>query len=224
MTEAQEAILDRLMVEEVIGVKSTGPLGLAAKALRVCCQGQPYYARTLGYPIILRQALNTANEALPGTEERRKFAIPFFSAVAPRRKAPPLNSIRHIEIALWGGLRVHPLVCRVDCPFALGIQAEVSEFLTIRRLPATAPRRHAIHCPALLTRDCGEGELHLSAEYSAFEALTFVGEAARRQANSLWPNPSACVAADRAARVAALVEGATGAIDFCLALAREVGL
>jgi hypothetical protein len=224
MTDAQEAILDRLMVEEVIGVKSAGPLGLAGKALQPRSQEQRGCARTLGYPTILRQALNAANEALTGTDERRKFAITFFSGVAPRRKAPSLNSIRHIEVALWAGLRIHPLVCRADCPCAQDIQADASVFLTTGRLRAILTRRPPTHCPALVMRDYSDEELRISAEYSAFLSLTFVLEAAWRHMGRRWPLPSACGAARCAARVTALVEGATGASDFCLALAREVGL
>jgi hypothetical protein len=229
MTEAQEAILDQLMVAETIGAPwESGPLGVALRALaagelRTCRDA----ARALGYPALLCQALHSANAILETAEDRRKLAVTFFSEVAPRPRAPRLTRRRYAEVALWGALRVHPLVCRPRCPYARRLSRAIRDSLADPEshplLQQPDPERK---CPADITRGwgfvCWDKQ---PPEYCASAALRYAFYASWSIAHyDRWPGSDSRRAAGYAARAAALVEGVTGAVDFCLAQAREVGL
>lgn len=225
MTEAQEIILDRLMVEEMIEAKGEStPLGLAFQALDGCLSGRREFTRTLGFPPILRQALHAANATLERTDDRRELAITVFSVVAPRRKSPALGRQRQIEVALWGALRVHPLVCRAACPHAASIEKSVKHALATRRASSLKLPSGPVCCPAAVTRDSFDAALYGSSpEQAASAALAYVvgfGWMSSRH----WHVDNCRWAGGFAARVATMVRGAAGASDFCLALAREVGL
>jgi hypothetical protein len=226
MTEAQEMILDRLMVAELIGVQGpAGPLGLAVEALGpLRGAGGSRIPRTLGWPGILRQALQAASAALEGLEQRRQVAVTFFSVVAPRRKAPALGPSRQVELALWCALRVHPLVCRRGCPCAGYVEEAVRGFLAERRPSAAKWPRGPLRCSAVLPRDWSDVGPHGSPEESASAALGCALSVASLRDSGWYSVGNAKWAGWHAARVAALVKEVKGAVSFCLALAREMGL
>jgi hypothetical protein len=226
MTEAQEAILDQLMVAETIGAPwASGPLGVALRALaagelRTCGDA----TQALGYPALLCQALHSANGTLATADERRQLAVTFFSEVAPRPQAPRLTRRRYAEVALWGALRVHPLVCRASCPYTRRLSRAIRDYLAD---PAPHPLQPELagNCPAEITRDWGCIGWYKSPEHCARSALRYAYCAAWMIAHyDRWPGSESRRAACYAARTAALAEGVAGAVDFCLALAREVGL
>jgi hypothetical protein len=225
MTDAQEAILDQLMGARNIGVQwMSGPLGLAVQALTSRVMGiRKDATRTLGYPMLLCQAVQAASATLRDVDERRKFAISFFSSVAPSRRMPRLTPQQHAEVALWCGRQVHPMVCREDCPYLIRVAEVVGESLANRK-------RHRLHtyieehCPGVSTRDWSNVAWTASPDHWAIVALSDALDTARAVGEGNWPGKGSNRAARDAARVAALAEGVEGALGFCLALAREVGL
>ncbi|HYT94185.1 MAG TPA: hypothetical protein VEL76_36045 [Gemmataceae bacterium] len=224
MNEAQEVILDRLMVVKKIGVQwATGPLGLAIQALQSrSLRGRRDVTRTLGYPLFLCEALRGANGALETVDDRRKLAITFFSEVAPRPKADQLTGQQHVRAALWCAQKAHPLVCQEDCPFAVRLGAIISAYLTGSKVPKN-PDGPPI---CLRAKQCVWGEVScvLSPEHYAICAFNYAVSAAGWAANKRWPGKYSSWAVRDAAQVAAVVHGVAGAVDFCLALAQQVGL
>jgi hypothetical protein len=223
MTELQEAIVDRLMVVKKIGVQwATGPLGVAVKAV----EGRGMFSRgditdTLGYPMLLCKALHSANTTLESVDDRRTLAITFFSEVAPRPKRPRLTPVQHVRVALWCAESIHSLVCRADCPCTGRVGKLVQGYLTTGRVEQG---QSVPSCPAVGASHYWLVPYSESPAYFALLALNAAESAAGSAATKTWSGKHSSTAATYAARVAATVKGLAGAIDFCLALARQVGL
>jgi hypothetical protein len=227
MTELQEAIVDRLMVADKIGVRwATGPLGLAVEALQLrgMIPARSDATRTLGYPLLLCRALHTASSTLRTADDRGKLAITFFSETPPRPGGLRLSPAQQVATVLWSARRVHPSLCREGCPFAVRLGNRVNRYLAEGRLPPVRSRPPS--CPALQARARSDGvaSLRRSAEWSALKAFKAAESAAGTAQLGAWPGEHSARGAAHAARVAALANGVTGAIDFCVGLAREVGL
>jgi hypothetical protein len=225
MTEAQEAILDRLMVANKIGVQwPSGPLGLAIQAMQSrVMRGRKDVSQTLGYPMLLCQALHGASSALGDIDDRRKLAVTFFSALAPRPRKFRLTPRRHAEVALWCGQWIHPLVCREDCPYLVRVLQAVRDAL-VNHDPDILRGLKKMRCPAVLTRDWSRVTWPRSPERTAIEVLNEARAATFAVSDKRWPGKMSNRAARDAAHLVGLVRGVEGTVDFCLALAREVGL
>jgi hypothetical protein len=225
MTDLQEAIVDRLMVVKRIGVQwANGPLGLAIEALKARKMvGRADVTDTLGYPMVMCKALHNASNNLQSADDRRKLAITFFTAVAPRASAPRLTPKQHVRVALWCGQRAHLFVCRADCAFFTGVRERVDGYLAGGQLPDGG--ESVPPCPVLKARRWwGESVAPESLEYAVLRACNHAESAAQFTARQVWAGKHSFMAAGCAARVASRVKGLPGAVDFCLALAQQVGL
>jgi hypothetical protein len=151
---------------------------------------------------------------LAAADDRRTLAITFFSGVSPRAQASRLTPPQHVRTALWCAQWVHPLVCAPDCPRVADVVERVHGYLATGALP---DGKSVAGCPALLTYP---GELSNAAAQVVDEAEL----AASAALNKSWPGKHSGAAAAHAARIATLVEGVAGAVEFCLALAQQVGL
>ena len=228
MTDQQEIILDRLMGSDKIGrYWTTGPLALAVRALQEKkLTSKKDAAQALGYPGVLCHAIQGASSFLKTVDERRTLAVTVFTDVPPHPQVPRLARRRSVELALWCALRVHPLAHRDQCEFAQLVVRRVKEYLD-----GAAPAASALNaltsdqqrCPSQQrgvwsvwhssVAGCAFGSLHYAAEVLRCAALT--GRGMGKYLNLVGRD---------AARVPTVANGVAGAIDFCVALAREVGM
>jgi hypothetical protein len=219
MDHRQEIILDRLVGAKRIGVQyRSGPLGIAVEAL---VEKKLVHRRdakaALGFPKLMCQGIQGANNHLPGIEERRSLAISFFSAVKPHEKPPRLTARRHAEIVLWAARRVHPLVCREDCPYLLA----VVRWMAANPSAAAVPREvdDEAGCSAW-TNPGVRNHRRGTASYQAIRALNYV----HVTVTASRPGDTSQYGPLHAGAAAALHGGAATAADFCIGLARELGL
>jgi hypothetical protein len=224
MNDLQEVIIDSLIGAPASAFETaSGPIDIALKALKeaqLTRRKDP--AMVLGYPKLLCAAFSGASAGLASVDDRRQLAVTIFSDLPPRPQAPILSSRRVVEIALWSAQRVHPLVCRADCPHLESVSKNIIKELDN---PAGSWSHVLSHTP--FRQQC-------AADYSGFpkwhDQCGHAGEAMRHTAEACvasartWPGVEAGTAVGSAARVPALVQGLAGAIDFCLALAKELGM
>lgn len=225
MTPLQECILDRLIGADKIGVLwNSGPLGLAVKALKERkLTGRRDAAQALGYPMMLCHALQGASSVLPSVDDRRRLAMSVFATVPPRDKAPRLTPRRHVEIALWCARWVHPLVCREDCPFFQEIAVRAESYLAGGRVgrPFTVGESA---CAAGRMGRSASSDWSTTPKGYAVATCYRVLEAAADASHGTWPGMHSNLAGRDAARVCARAQGTDAAVEFCLELARELGM
>jgi hypothetical protein len=229
MTPEQDVIIDRLTGSAKIGVQwKSGPLNIAVQALRdkkLVTRGDA--SQALGFPSMLCYALNGASTRLTDLEDRRKFAVSFFNEVAPKAKPPRLTRQRHVEMALWVARRMHPLACSSDCPYLEHVAQLAERFVALGEvIPPADVRREEQRCSCITNRSwqgLSWEAWRSSPQGRALTALQFAGEAAA-VAPYRSPNSQSNWVAREGARLAVQKEGLEGAVVFCVALARELGL
>jgi hypothetical protein len=134
-----------------------------------------------------------------------------------------------VEIALGASRRVHPLVCREDCPLMTAVVPLIERYLT-QGVRADQEERAVFfrdrhQCATILPRDQNNEwqTWYLTPQYHAWAAIHNTWDPAGGVVNR-----SASVYAQRAlgnaARVPAQVTGWEVALEFCLGLAKELGL
>lgn len=231
MNHLQDLILDRLIGTPKIGrFWKNGPLALAVQALQekqLTAHSDATLA--LGFPMAMCEALQGASHVLKKMEERRELAVAFFAEVPPQPARPRLTQRRHVGIARWAAYRVHPLVCRKTCPTLKQTDGFLARFERGGALDWAVLNAHHISdsCRASWTTyiECRQQPQpwYLTAESYGWYALQYT-----RQTALTLPRPLGAEYGPRvqrfAARVEALVNGKDGALDFCLALAKELGL
>jgi hypothetical protein len=222
MNAALEAIFDQL-----IGAgDDTFPaeMPLTAFVLRVL-RDAGLTSRTdpsmaLGHPKLFGAALDAASSVLPALEDRRQLALTVFTDVPLRAKPPIISAQQYLELALWGARRAHPLVCRADCPWVEVVVRYVERRL--KNPQSRAIRRDILRageeqCPLL--RDMLPDRRRILGSQALAGAL--------RTAETIkhsWPGVEAIGGIAAASRLVALVEGIAGATEFCLTLARRLGM
>jgi hypothetical protein len=228
VTDAQELILDGLMGAATLdGKRPSGVLGVAVQALtgrRLRDAGEA--ARVLGYPRILCEALHSAAATLNTRDERRKLGVSFFSECPPRRRLVRLSPRRHAEMALWCARRVHPLLCRADCPFAAFVTRQVEGCLRGELPPRFSGTGTPPACPAAHARESNQDGWYRSPEHDAWWALNIAQNLSACTRSDLPYRPAylSMLAGQRSARVAARLRGVSGALEFCLTLAEALRL
>jgi hypothetical protein len=215
--DLQEVILDRLIGATAADFRDApGPVGLAWRALRDAgLTERTTPALALGFSQVLCQALQEAGACFTELERQREFALAVFAELPPRPKPPHLTAHQHLEIALWCARSAHAFVCLWDCPVAEDLAVRIRCLISGER-----PDRLGLFIPDALWTHCSCQNATAPPEIDAIHALEMARRAAVSHCCGTWPGHSCQKAAGFAARGAALTHGVSGAIDFCLALAR----
>jgi hypothetical protein len=224
MNEFQEAILDRLMVEDRIGEYwKPGPLLLAVAVLQdagLTKHDEPVAA--LGFPPMLCAAVCGAARAARSTDDLRTLAISLFTEVAPTARAAKVPAREQIAAVSWSLARV-PSYCRVPGRVA----AEVG-LLAERYLSGERPKEQTIvRLSNALHRDLeGMSSPHpeRDPERRALSAHYFALHALRRASVNEDPAANAEYTARDVAAAAGLARGVAGSLPYCVELARQLGL
>jgi len=228
MNPFQEVILDRLVgagPDEF--TEHLGPLGLAFQALvdagLIAAHAS---ALSLGYPLLLSSALESAGAMLRGIEDKRQLALAVFTAVPPRPVVAPLPARRQITAALWCARRAHPLICRADCLFLKDAIAQIAHHCDGVPLAADAAARPRFFaCAATNTMVWDAVDMAaITVRCLAYHSIDKVLEAAQAERQSPAVETGSRFSASYAGRLVALQLGAAGAADFCIDLARELGI
>jgi hypothetical protein len=230
MNPFQEVILDRLIGAAHGEFQNHfGPVGLAFQALvDARLVDEKATALDLGYPLILRSALESACAMLRPVEQQRRLAVAVFAEVSPYSPPLPLTPRTQIGAALWCARRVHPLICRADCPFLQDAVTQIEQYLSTN----DAVRPALQISPSVFHTCSASNEIVLDVVKGGMIALYNIGyqiiakalEAARADRDSRSPESSSCEAAGYAAILAARFLGVQGATEFCVSLARELGV
>ncbi len=224
MDESLETILDQLMVAEKIGGRdvNAGPFDLAVTALRNAGLTRRRDAtRALGYPHLLCLALEGACQVLTDVDHRRTIAVSVFSEVPPRPRAPRLSQAELFSVAQWclsyaeAGSASHrrltgpvwPLL--EDCAHGRRLSAATIDTVS-SALYQALPINH--------------GEQPYVAGQLALSAFYFALHAARRADQDQPAQPLLGWVARDVGRLEALTEGVGGAVEYCVSLARQLGM
>jgi len=229
MNHLQDLIVDRLIGTAKIGSYWTnGPLALAVQALQEKqLTSHSDATLALGFPMVLCEALQGANFVLKSMEDRRALAAAFFTEVSPRPQRLKMSGRRYAEIGLWCLRRIHPLICRERCPTLESLGALVRTYLT------DGPLNWQMLRAATTQHRCETVSLRSGAASSQWSSARGHADCALMYSTQLLVvapgfKAFACYYGPRvpreAVRVPALLQGKDGALDFCLALAKELGL
>jgi hypothetical protein len=224
MNEIQETILDTLMVADRIGDRwKPGPLPLALAALQTAGltrRREPGPA--LGFPPLLCAAVEGAATTIRNVDDCRTLAISLFSEISPRKKAPRLTGQQLIAAVLWS-LRGVPAYYAPERAPTREVVGGLEDHLagrpcaeqTIQRLDNALD--HGIESIDSGRVDYVTHRLALSAFYFALHSL-------RRAQKGDDAEDNACLVTRDVARLAGLTQGVTGAIPYCVGLARTLGM
>ena len=228
MNPFQEVILDRL-----VGAGSDeftdelGPLAMAFQALiDAGLIEADASALSLGYPLLLSAALDSGIAMLWEVEDKRQLALQVFSAVPPRPDVTEMPAQQQIKAALWCAQRVHPLVCRADCPYLLDAAAEVAHHCegTPRAEEAAAgPRSFACGANTNVVWDAVANSM-ITLRCLAFHTIDKVVEAAQAAGDHDAAVSASRYSASYAGRIVAHFLGGPGAAALCVDLAHELGV
>jgi hypothetical protein len=226
--DALDAILDRLVGTPIGRNWTDGPLRIAAEVLA----GKPlametYHAkhrtmmaRLIGWPNLLCEGFQGAVGLLE-EDGRRRLAVSFFSAVPPRGKPYRIKSGAPLAAMTELVRRTHPLVCDADCARCAAFLRLADEYR--EQGPVTQEQVRSAwgyHCNVGLHLSRRAVNANDPPERHAAEALRFALGALE---GNLAPHRLRD-AVRESVRVEAHVRGADGAVEVCLALARELGL
>jgi hypothetical protein len=222
--ETLETILDQLMAAEQIGGSflGAGPFDLAVAALRNAGLTKRQDARrALGYPVVLCRALEGACQVLTNIDDRRTIAVSVFTEVPPRTRPPNLRTLDLVGAALWCVRQVEAWTQDYQ-----SLTAEVPPLLERclhgRALPVTKVGQISDELSRAMTGVQGDQAFHpkrltLAVSYFALHA-------ARRADQDQPPGEVVEHVCRDVGRLAALNEGAAGAVNYCVGLARQLGM
>jgi hypothetical protein len=231
MNPMQEVILDRLIGAPRKDFEThVGPVGLAVQALveasLVQRGGDPH---RLGYPLMLLHALEGACSMLrAAVEDQRRIAVNVFTEVAASTEPLSFAHRKQIKTALWCAKRVHPLICRAECPYLEQAVSQIERYLQ----PGMAPFPLLRSAPDALN-SCSAGNQivwdtrlggAVTIKYIGRETIENVLKAARADQKHESVEDPCHKAGEYAGRLVAMQEGVPGSIGFCLDLARELGI
>ena len=218
MTGLQDDICDALMGARIGARWVGGPLHVAALVIDPAFVPQRRgdrlagdFARALGWPAALCEAVSGANSALRCESDRRALAVTLFGRVPtldPGEPVPLPDAIIR-PAAVWAVMRAHESACATDCPLR-----------TAHGDGWTNPFYGDILCSSAAGVATDGVWADSPAAYHAAVALFLV--------HALLMTPRArsllLKAVREAARAETKVRGAEGAADFCLGLAARLGL
>lgn len=230
MNAMQEVILDRLIGAPRQDFEThVGPVGLAVQALvDACIVERGADPHRFGYPLMLLRALEGACSMLRAVEDQRRVAIGVFTEVTPSSEPLSFPPRKHIQRALWCARRAHPLICRAECPLLEETAVQIEQYFqpTLAPFPLLRSSPSAFHsCIAgnqivWDSREMGA----VTIKYIGKTTIENVLAAARADQKHESPEEPSCRSAEYAGRLVGMREGVRGSIDFCLELARELGI
>ncbi len=230
MNALQEVILDRLIGAPRKDFEThVGPVGLAVQALvdasMVSRGADPHL---LGYPLMLLSALDGACSMLRAVEDQRRVAISVFTAVTPSVEPMSWLSRKFISTSLWCARRVHPLICRAECPFLEDAVGQIDRYFG----PAGIPEPQLRSSNTAFNACSAGNQIVWDSRQMGVVTVKFIGRAtienvlaaARADRKHESAEDPSCIGAEYAGRLVGMLEGVPRSIDFCLDLARELGI
>jgi hypothetical protein len=222
MNSQQEVILDALVTADDFGGDywRPGPLALVVQALHHAGLSQAADpADALGYPKPLCAAIEGAAWTLKDTDDTRKLAVTLISEVPPRQDISDVEDRELVEIAGWAAGRALAFT-DVNCPEAgqaLDLVDRVAGRMKLVEVWALSTAlEKAIERYNGLRAEFVEPKLALNAVFFALHALRRLNEGGD-------VTELACHATRDTARLAGL-RGTEAAAEFCLKLARQLGM
>jgi hypothetical protein len=159
-------------------------------------------------------------------EAKRQLAITIFAEVAPCSEVRNLSARCYIESALWSARRVHPLICKAECPYLQDATGQVDQYLSGQRVAdITLKPANPRSCTASRDLVCDRLRESLITLHSiGMRTIDNLLKAAQADRNRQSPENTSCEGSAYAGRLVAHFEGVKGAVDFCMAFARQLGM